>query len=83
MYKIKGVLEYDNLIIDYLIKRRLLIQYKKVKNKIISWNNRDLKLREHKKNKIYYFRINKQFRALWRINNGYLIVYKIDNHQNT
>lgn len=81
-------------ILEYLEKRQILKQYKKAKNFILSWNPElaDLKLREPKEDKIYYFRINKQFRGLWFIKEKenkeswekekYLFVFKVSNHQN-
>jgi len=50
----------------YLKARNLEKQYKKAKNLILAGNfkNVDLKLREPKKNRVWYFRINRQFRAL-------------------
>lgn len=52
--------------IEYLKKRRLEKQYLKAKNLILAgrFSNVDLKIREPKKERIWYFRINKQFRAL-------------------
>lgn len=54
-------------VIEYLRKRNLVKQYLKAKNFIINWNPElaELKLREPKEDKIYYFRINKQFRTFW------------------
>jgi hypothetical protein len=53
-------------VFKYLQKRNLLKQYKKAKEYLIngSYIQTNFKLREPKKEKIYYFRINKQFRAL-------------------
>jgi plasmid maintenance system killer protein len=68
---------------EYLLKRRLLTQYTKKKENILknifTWNY--LKLREPKKDEIWYFRINKQFRALWYIDGTTLKIFDIDNHQ--
>lgn len=52
--------------VDYLKKRRLDKQYFKAKKLILagSFSNVDLKIREPKKDRIWYFRINRQFRAL-------------------
>lgn len=67
---------------NYLIKRRLLAQYKKEKQKILSGQKNTLKLRQPKSLWLYYFRINKQFRAYCILRWTALIVFKIDNHQN-
>jgi len=82
MFKINWVLEYDGTIISYLSKRNLLDQYKKAKKLIIEWVSQSLKIREPKSDKIYYFRINKQYRAFCKYKEWFLIVFRIDNHQN-
>lgn len=84
MLKINKIFE-ESYIYDFLEKRNLLKQYKKSKQNIIKWNHSWNKLwyREPKKDWIIYFRINRQFRALWRfINKDELIIFDIDNHQN-
>lgn len=71
-------------VIEYLSKRNLIKQYKKAKTYMINWlyENVDFKLRKPKEQKIYYFRINKQFRALWKFNDFWdFVVWLIDNHQ--
>lgn len=56
-------------LIEYLQSRKLEKQYLKAKEYILSGNgkNVDLKLREPKSEKIWYFRINRQFRAVGTI----------------
>mgnify|MGYP000913155634 CR=1 FL=1 len=51
---------------EYLIKRQLDKQYHKAKIFILAGHhaNVDLKIREPKVDRVWYFRINKQFRAL-------------------
>jgi len=68
MLTIEQVYISDDLI-DYLEKRNLGTQYKKVKSYILAGNYRQvkLKLREPKKDGIFYFRINKQYRAICEI----------------
>lgn len=72
-----------NRIKEFLLKRRLLAQYIRKKenilNNIFSWNN--LKLREPKKDEVWYFRINKQYRALCYLDDKTLKIFDIDNHQ--
>ncbi len=82
--KITKVAELDESVIKYIIKRNLTKQYRKAKKYIINgqWQNVDLKLRKPKSDKIYYFRINKQFRAHCYLKDTTLIVFDIDNHQN-
>lgn len=79
---IKKILIWDNLI-TYIKDRWLEKQYKKAKTYVLAWffNKADFKLREPKKDKIYYFRINKQFRAYWTIEENILKIHHIDNHQ--
>lgn len=80
---INKILISDDLI-DFLEKRNLVKQYKKAKEYILKWFLRqvDLKLREPKKDKIVYFRINKQFRAICKLEWEILKIFDIDNHQN-
>jgi plasmid maintenance system killer protein len=72
-----------NKVKNYLITRKLLSQYKNKKenilNSVFTWNY--LKIREPKKDEIWYFRINKQFRALWFLDWDTLKIFDIDNHQ--
>ena len=83
MIKVEKVIEIE-WIKDFLIKRNLVKQYKKSKISILAWLVwwTDLKTREPKEKLIWSFRINKQFRALCKLENEELIVFKIDNHQN-
>ena len=80
--KIENILERKD-VVQYLLKRNLIAQYKKAKTYILAWNQRnsDLQERKPKGSKVYYFRINKQFRAIWYIEDNLLIIVKIDNHQ--
>ncbi|MCH2188782.1 hypothetical protein MK079_03065 [Candidatus Gracilibacteria bacterium] len=80
--KIKGVIEYTDEIFLYLRKRRILRQYNKVVKKLIAGQEKSLKIRQPKNERIYYFRINKQYRAYGKMKEGYLVVFAIDNHQN-
>jgi hypothetical protein len=52
--------------LEYLKKRGLEKQYLKTKNYILDGygRNTQIKIREPKKDKIWYFRINDQFRAI-------------------
>lgn len=72
-------------VLPYLIKRNLLKQYKKAKNYLLAGNVLQVKFKERnpKGSGIWYFRINRQYRALGVFDDeGNLIVFKIDNHQN-
>lgn len=77
-------IEEESEILEYLTKRRLVKQYKKAKSFLLSWNMQQVhfKLREPRKDQVYYFRINKQFRALCHFEWTTLVVFRIDNHQN-
>ena len=73
-------------IIDYLTMRWLLDQYRKQKQAIQSWIIRwaFFKKREpiqSPKKQVYYFRINKKYRALIKYKDGIYVVYEIDDHQ--
>jgi len=79
---IRKILE-DEWIFEYLEKRNLLNQYKKSKNSILEWVNSKsfFKEKQPKWSNIWYFRINKQFRAIWSFDKDWdLLIYKIDNH---
>jgi hypothetical protein len=82
MFNIKQILEKD-YILEFLEKRNIFEQYKKSKVNILNWNYTWNKIwyKEPKKDQIIYFRINKQFRALCRLDWNTLIVFNIDNHQ--
>ncbi|MBW7954471.1 hypothetical protein H3C61_01530 [Candidatus Gracilibacteria bacterium] len=80
---INNILE-DEGILKYLEKRNLLEQYKKSKINVLKNINSGnyFKERKPKGSNIWYFRINKQFRAIGTIDkDGDLLIYKIDNHQ--
>ncbi|MDA9128953.1 hypothetical protein N9J72_00555 [Candidatus Gracilibacteria bacterium] len=76
------ILEESSKVGEFLKKRGLLEQYKKEKKKILSGQHSSLKLRQPKNKGMYYFRINKQFRAYGFMKENTLVVFKIDNHQN-
>lgn len=83
MKEIKKILEKKE-ILPYLKARNLLDQYKKAKQYLIEGNTLQTKFKERnpKCGGIFYFRINKQYRALGVFDNeGNLIIFKIDNHQ--
>ena len=70
--------------LEYIQKRQLEKQYLKAKKYILWWyiSSTSLKLREPKSDEIWYFRINKQYRALCKLEWDILYVLAIDNHQN-
>lgn len=76
------ILEEDD-VIEYIKKRNLWNQYKKAKSYILWWEFKktNLKERQPKWSWMYYFRINKQYRAIWYVKENYLIIIKIDNYQ--
>lgn len=70
----------------FLIKRELLDQFIKSKNNIlagkISWWTK-FSIKEPKHEWVWYFRINKQYRALCKFDQtDILFVTEIDKHQN-
>lgn len=58
------------------------MQYLKAENAIL--NNKfkqvDFKIRQPKSEGIYYFRINKQYRAIWRLEDNIFYVTSISDH---
>ncbi|MDD2871766.1 MAG: hypothetical protein PHS49_07300 [Candidatus Gracilibacteria bacterium] len=80
---IKNILEEEG-IYEYLLKRNLLSQYKKAKINILSKiNTKSLfKERNPKGSNIWYFRINKKYRAYGSFDtDNDLLIYKISDHQ--
>ena len=72
-------------ILSYLVKRGLLDQYKKAKRYLLEGETLKVRFKERnpKGSGVWYFRINRQFRALGVFDGGgNLIVFDIDNHQN-
>jgi plasmid maintenance system killer protein len=80
--KINNIFE-DEDVIDYLNSRQLIKQYKKVKEYLKQGNFAQIKFKERspKKCGIWYFRINKKYRAIGYFDNNDFIVSKIDDHQ--
>ena len=81
MRKIQKILEKKE-ILPYLQKRNLIKRYKKVKNYLLQGSTIQTKFKERnpKGSGIWYFRINKQYRAFCVFNEeGDLIVFKIDD----
>lgn len=80
---IKRIIETKK-VASFLIQRRLEQQYKKSKQYILSGSLTivDFAQRHPKKDRIFYFRINKQYRAWGVFEDKILKVYKIDDHQN-
>lgn len=77
-------IKLDEKFVIYLSKRKLLSQYLKAEQFILSWKPKqaNLRLRQPKSKWIYYFRINEQFRAIWKVKNGILEITQISNHSN-
>lgn len=72
----------DPKLVTYLTERRLLPQYKKAKDFLLAgiFSNASLKLREPKDKGIWYFRINKQYRAHATFMDNVLRIHDIDDH---
>ncbi len=70
-------------VVDYLQKRGLIEQYRKAKHLLSQdlFGAVTLKKRNPKSSGIWYFRINKQYRALCIREKDTLIVFSIDDHQ--
>lgn len=70
--------------IDFLDSRNLRKQYLKAQSKLLTGDLKSIKFKKRKPKtaNIYYFRINKQYRALGVFKDtGTLYVYEIDDHQ--
>ena len=83
MSKVYQIFERKEIIL-YLEARRLTKQYKKAKQYLLQGNTLAVKFKERhpKGSGIWYFRINKQFRALGIFDSqGNLIIFTIDNNQ--
>lgn len=83
MSKITHIFERKE-ILPYLTARGLLKQYIKAKNFLLNGNIVQVRFKERnpKGCGIWYFRINRQYRALGVFDRwGNLIVFKVDNHQ--
>lgn len=70
-------------VIVFLEKRKLTSQYLKSKNNLLSGHEGKYFFKERKPSGsgIWYFRINKKYRALAYLENKTLKVYDIDSHQ--
>lgn len=82
MLNIRYVVE-DHGIREYLNQHGLLKQYKKAKQHIIEgrYQNVRLKKRQPKQGNVWYFRINKQYRAVGYLDTrGIFKVAEIDDH---
>lgn len=81
MIVIKEVL-IDKALIIYLKDRKLLSQYKKAERFLTAWQlqNIDFKLREPKEKGVWYFRINKQYRAFAFLEDERLYIYEVNDH---
>lgn len=84
MWRVFEKVLITNDCIEKLVKFWVTEQYKKAKEYILKWllQNVNFKKREPYKSEKYYFRINKQYRAICYIENNCLKVFEIDNHQN-
>ena len=83
MMNIVRILEKKK-VFEYLQKRGLAEQYKKSKQFLLQGNVLQVKFKQRnpKGSGIWYFRINKQYRAFCVFaEDGDLIVFKIDDHQ--
>lgn len=84
MMKVRLILETKD-VVQFLKSRNLLKQYKKAKRYLLEERILTVRFRERKPkgSGIWYFRINKQYRAYGTFNkNGNLVVFEINDHQN-
>jgi len=83
MFRFLKILERIE-VFSYLEKRGILKQYKKAKMFLVNGDFSKVRFgkRNPKGSGIWYFRINRQYRALCVFNEtGDLVVFEIDNHQ--
>lgn len=83
MPKISDILE-EKEVLEYLEARNLTKQYDKAKKYLLMGLSTKVrfKLRNPKKDEVWYFRINSQYRAFGYFNeNDELIIFEINNHQ--
>jgi hypothetical protein len=83
MPKVSKILEKKN-VFPFLRKRGLFEQYKKAKRYLLEGSQLQVTFKERnpKGSGIWYFRINKQFRALGVFDSEWdLIIFDIDSHQ--
>lgn len=82
MFKFNECLEAPG-VIEYLKMRGIYSQYLKAKKYLLNghYQQIDFKKRKPKSDEVFYFRINKQFRAIGYIDASAFIVTFIDNHQ--
>lgn len=80
---IEQVLELED-VVRYLKKRNLIASYKQVKTHLLAGHvaGAQLRKRQPRSEDIWYFRINKQYRALCYFEETTVIVFHIDDHQN-
>jgi len=72
-------------ILDFLEKKNIKEQYIKSAKFLVNWYfwKTDFKIRQPKKNRVWSFRINKQYRAFWIMDkNNNLLIFEINSHQN-
>ncbi len=84
MIVINNIFE-DEWILEFLKKRNLLEQYLKSIKMLTSWifGKLDFKIRQPKKNLIYSFRINKQYRAFCYFRDNWIfVIFEINDHSN-
>ena len=67
----------------YLESRNIDKQYQKAKDLFLNWDiaQIDLRIRQPKQDRIFYFKINKQYRVYWYFEWNNFFVFHIDDHQ--
>ena len=71
-------------LISFLKKRGRVLQWKKAKQYILSGNFSAVSFKKRKpyKSEKYYFRVNRQYRAIGFIEKDVLKIFEINDHQN-
>lgn len=70
--------------IQFLQRKELVSRWKKAKQSILlgNFSSVDFKKRRPYKSEKYYFRLNRQYRAIGFIEHGTLKIFEINDHQN-
>ena len=72
----------EESILEKIEKKWLLKQYEKIESLLKEWKLKsvDFKLIQPKSEKIYYFKINKQYRLWCKYFNNEIKIFYFDNH---
>jgi hypothetical protein len=80
--KVSEILEHKK-VYNYIVSHNLLLQYKKAKNLILSWDLKSVDFRKRRpyKSEKFYFKINNKYRAFCFFEWNTLKIFEINDHQ--